>query len=216
MIRGMLGKKVGMTQFFDESGNRVGVTVLEMSQNRVMQVRNADNDGYDALQLGIDEKKKKHCGKAELGHAGKAEGGMPCRFVRELRLDEPADVEAGSVLKVDEVFDGVEKVQVTGTSKGKGFAGVMKRYGFGGFRATHGVKTHHRHSGSIGQCQDPGRVFKGKKMAGHMGHRRISTKGIRVVKIIPEKSLLLVRGPIPGPNGGYVFVRESQGYKAPK
>jgi large subunit ribosomal protein L3 len=213
MPKGMLGRKVGMTQFFQENGDRVGVTVLELPENRVLQVKTEETDRYNALQLGIDPKKEKHCTKAELGHAGKAGGA--CRFVREMRTDGPPEAEAGSALSVGEVFEGVEKVVVTGVSKGKGFAGVMKRHGFGGFRATHGVETHHRHTGSIGQCQDPGRVFKGKKMAGHMGARRVSTKGLQVVKVIPEKNLLLVRGSVPGPNGGYVLVREDVGYVVP-
>jgi large subunit ribosomal protein L3 len=213
MSSGMLGKKVGMTQLFQDDGRQIPVTVLEMPENSILQVKTTQTDGYEALKLGAFDKKEKSCTRAELGASRAAKG--PCCFVREIRLDAPAESEAGSVLRVGEVFEGVEKLKITGTSKGKGFQGVMKRWGFAGYRATHGVKTHHRHPGSIGQCQDPGRVFKGKKMAGQMGNKTVTQRGVRVVKIIPEKNLLLVRGAIPGANGSYVVVRADEGYKVP-
>lgn len=214
MPKGMLGKKIGMTQFFDEGGARVGVTVLELPSNRVLQVKTGETDGYEALQLGAYDRKPGRATRAERGHAEKAGG--PCRFVKEIRTDGAPEAEVGAALTVGEVFDGVAKVKVTGVSKGKGFAGVMKRHHFAGYRATHGVKTHHRHSGSIGQCQDPGRVFKGKKMAGQLGNKRVSTRGLRVVKLLPEKNLMLVKGAVPGANGSYVVVTEDVGYVAPK
>ncbi len=212
-MRGMLGRKVGMTQYFTDDGRQVPVTILELPPNRVLQVKTQDRDGYDALQLGAFAKKEKRATRAELGHARGAGG--PCRFVREVRLAEPGEYQAGQTVGVSELFEGVGKVIVTGVTKGRGFAGVMKRHGFSGYPATHGVKTHHRHPGSIGQCQDPGRVFKGKRMAGHMGAARRSQKGVRVEKILPDRHLMLVRGSVPGPNGGYVMVREDVGYVAP-
>jgi large subunit ribosomal protein L3 len=214
MPKGLLGKKIGMTQYFDENGRRIGVTVIEVPANRVLQVKTQEQDGYRALQLGIVEKKEKAATRAEAGHA-RAAGSGPCRFVREIRTDQ-LEAERGGEITLDQVFAEGDKVKITGTSKGKGFAGVMKRHNFAGYRATHGVKTHHRHPGAIGQCQDPGRVFKGKKMAGQMGNKRVTTKGLRVAKLVPEKNLLLVRGTVPGANGGYVVVSEDVGYLAPK
>jgi large subunit ribosomal protein L3 len=214
MSRGMLGKKIGMTQFFQEDGKRVPVTVVEVPENRILQVKNTEKDGYCALKLGVYDKKEKNCTKAEIGAAKKAGG--PCRFVKEFRLAEESDAEAGSTLKMEETFDGVEKILVTGVSKGKGFAGVMKRWGFKGYRATHGVKTHHRHPGSIGQCQDPGRVFKGKKMGGQMGNKQITTKGLKIVKLLPEKNIMLIKGSVPGANGGHLIINEDLGYVEPK
>jgi large subunit ribosomal protein L3 len=208
----MLGKKIGMTQFFDESGKQVAVTVVEIPDNVVLQVKGQETDGYDALKLGAYDKKEKLCTKAEIGASAKAK---PCRFVKEVRLSDAAEVESGASLNMAETFDGVEKIKVVGTSKGKGFAGVMKRHNFGGYRATHGVKTHHRHPGSIGQCAYPGRVFKGKKMPGHMGNERVSQKGLKIVKMLPEKNLMLIKGSVPGANGGYLIVEEDQGYKPP-
>lgn len=213
MPRGILGRKIGMTQYFDDDGSRVGVTVLECPANRVLQVKTGEKDGYSAVQVGIDDKKEKHAGKAESGHA-KA-GGGPCRFIRELKLDDAEERAVGDAITVESFEEG-EKVMIRGVSKGKGFAGVMKRHNFGGFRATHGVKTHHRHAGSIGQCQDPGKVFKGKRMPGQMGNRPVTTKGLRVVKIMADKGLILVRGSVPGANGSYVMVLEDTGYVEPK
>ncbi|MHC4887123.1 MAG: 50S ribosomal protein L3 [Planctomycetota bacterium] len=215
MVRGMLGRKVGMTQFWNDDGQRIGVTVIEFPENRVLQVKSGEREGYDALQLGIDEKDEKHSNKPEKGHS-KASGGVVCRFVRELRLTDAAEVEAGATLSLTDTFEGVQKVAISGITKGKGFAGVMKRHGFGGYRATHGVKTHHRHPGSIGQCADPGKVFKGKKMPGQMGAKQVTTKGMKIVKLIPEKNVMLVKGAVPGANGGYLTVSEDVGYVAPK
>lgn len=211
-MRSMLGKKIGMTQFFDESGKQIAVTVVEMPDNVVLQVKNQEKDGYDALKLGAYDKKEKHCTKAEIGASAK---GKPCKFVKEVRLDEAASIEAGNSIKMAETFEGVGSIKVTGITKGKGFAGVIKRHGFGGYRATHGVKTHHRHPGSIGQCAYPGRVFKGKKMPGHMGNVKVSMKGVKVVKMLPEQNVMLVRGAVPGANGGFLMIQEDVGYKEP-
>lgn len=214
MAKGMLGKKIGMTQFFQDDGQAVGVTVIELPDNRVLQVKTEEREGYAAFQLGVYGCAEKRCTKAVAGHAQKAGG--PCRFVKEVRSEDMPAKELGESVTLEEVFAEGVKVKVTGTSKGKGFAGVMKRHNFSGYRATHGVKTHHRHSGSIGQCQDPGRVWKGKKMAGQMGNRRVTTKGLVVVKLIPEKNLMLVKGAVPGANGSYIMVTEDLGYVPPK
>lgn len=214
MAKGMLGKKIGMTQLFAEDGKAIGVTVIELPDNRVLQVKTEDKEGYEALQIGVYDKKEKKCTRAIAGHSKKAGGA--CRFVREIRGTDMPAKELGESVNINEVFEDVTKVCITGTSKGKGFAGVMKRYNFAGFRATHGVKTHHRHPGSIGQCQDPGRVWKGKKMGGQMGNKRVTTKGLKVVKLLPEKNLMLVKGAVPGANGSYVMVTEDMGYVEPK
>ncbi|MFH0910598.1 MAG: 50S ribosomal protein L3 [Planctomycetota bacterium] len=213
MTRGMLGRKIGMTQLFKEDGTRVGVTILELADNRILQVKTREKDGYPALQLGVFDKKAKNATRAEIGHA-KA-GGGPCRFVRELRLEEDSDLAPGATLKMAEIFDGAKKLLVTGVSKGKGFAGVVKRHHFKGLRATHGVKRKHRSPGSIGQHTDPARVFKGKPMAGHMGSVRITQKGVKIVKLLPEKNLMLVTGSVPGANGSFIMIREDLGYIPP-
>jgi len=214
MPKGMLGKKVGMTQFFDDNGSRVGVTVIEIPENRILQVKNDESDGYNALQLGVFDKKKQRCTKAELGHA--KTNGESCQFVKEIRAEDMPTEEPGSFIKMEEVFEGIDKVKISGISKGKGFAGVMKRHHFGGFRKTHGVKTHHRHPGAIGQCAYPGRVFKGKKLCGQMGNKQITTKGLKIVKILPDQGIMLIKGAVPGANGGYVTITEDIGYIVPK
>ncbi|MBN1256708.1 MAG: 50S ribosomal protein L3 [Planctomycetes bacterium] len=213
MPKGMLGKKVGMTQFFDENGLRVGVTVIEVPDNRILQVKTDESDGYNALQLGAFNKKKQRCTKAELGHA--KTDGESCSYVKEIRTEDIPAEEAGNSLKMAEVFEGIDKVKISGTTKGKGFAGVLKRHHFGGFRKTHGVKTHHRHPGSIGQCAYPGKVFKGKKMCGQMGNTKVTTKGLKIVKLLPEKQVMLIKGAVPGANGCYVTITEDLGYNAP-
>jgi len=213
MWRGILGKKIGMTQFFTEEGHRVGVTVVQAGPCPVLQVRTSDKDGYDAFQLGFDPKPEKACSKPETGHA-RATGNVPHRFVQEIRANSPvAELEAGGVVTLENWGD-VAEVQVTARSKGKGFQGVVKRHGFHGLRATHGVKTHHRHPGSIGSLT-PSRTVKGRKMGGHMGDRWITQKGLKVAKIIPEKNLILIQGSVPGPSGGYVILRPAQAYCPP-
>lgn len=215
MPRAILGKKIGMTQLFAEDGTRIGVTVIECPPNHVLQIKTADGrDGYQAVQVGIDEMKDKVSTKPEIGHAKKA-GCKACRFVKELDLDDVSGLEVGGTITIDS-FEGLEKVIVTGTSKGKGTAGVMKKYHFGGYRATHGVKCHHRKPGSIGMNTHPARVLKGKRMAGHMGSVTVTQKGMKVAKLIPEKNLILIKGSVPGANGCFVCVREDVGYVAPK
>ncbi len=213
MWRGILGKKIGMTQFFTEDGRRVGVTVVQAGPCPVLQLKTAEKNGYDACQLGFDPKPEKACNKPEIGHAKKTSN-VPHRFVNEIRLREPvAELEEGGVVTLENWTD-VHEVQVTSRSKGKGFQGVMKRHGFHGLRATHGVKTHHRHPGSIGSLT-PTRTVKGTKMGGHMGDRWVTQKGLKVEKVIPEKNLILIKGSVPGPNGGYVILRPSQKYQPP-
>lgn len=217
MWRGILGKKLGMTQFFTEAGERVGVTVVEAGPCPILQIKNVERDGYDAYQLGFEPKREKVSTKAEIGHCKKT-GNAPMRFVREIRLraaSDLGDLKEGSVVTLASWEDLVGKeVQVTSKSKGKGFQGVMKRHNFHGLRATHGVKTHHRHPGSIGSLT-PARTPLGTKMGGHMGDDWVTQKGLKVAKIIPEKNLILIRGSVPGANGAHVLIRPAQPYVAP-
>jgi len=208
MWRGILGKKIGMTQFFTEDGQRVGVTVVQAGPCPVLQLRTQEKDGYSAFQLGFDPKKEKAATKAEIGHAKRTDN-QPHRFVREIRhRNENADLEEGKVVTLEDWSD-VEEVQVTAKSKGKGFQGVMKRHNFHGLCATHGVKTNHRHPGSIGSLT-PARTTKGTKMPGQMGDAWVTQKGLKVAKVIPEKNLILIQGSVPGPNGGYCIIRPKQ------
>ncbi len=213
MWRGILGKKIGMTQFFTEDGQRVGVTVVQAGPCPILQIKTNEEHGYDACQLGFDPKPEKACTKPEIGHARKT-GNVPHRFVREVRLREPGtDLQEGQVITLEDWTD-VEQVQVTAKSKGKGFQGVVKRHGFRGMRASHGVKTNHRHPGSIGNLT-PTRTLKNTKMAGHMGDRWVTQKGLKVAKVIPEKNLILLRGSVPGANGSYVILRPAQPFQPP-
>ena len=204
---GLLGRKVGMTQIFQEDGTVVPVTVIECGPCTVLQVRTAERDGYHALQLGFADKKRKNASQAERGHARKVDA-EPKRFIREIRQEAPADVAEGTTLTV-EVFNEIPNVDVIGTSKGRGYSGVMKRHGFRGLRATHGVQRMHRHPGSSGPSADPARVFKGVKKPGQYGNARITVRNLKVVRVDPENNLLLVRGAVPGHNGGYVIVRQT-------
>jgi len=214
----LLGKKVGMTQFYDESGGLVPVTVIQAGPCAVLQVKTVETDGYNAVQLGYDDVKESRRKKPAIGHAEKAKA-VPKRFVREMRLSEDAapEYEAGESITVS-VFAEENVVEVVGTSKGKGFAGVMKRHGFGGFPASHGTERKHRAAGSISSFASDaghgGNLKKGKRMAGHMGNCRVTTKSHRVVSIDEDKHLLVVKGSVPGPSGGYVIVRSSQGGKS--
>jgi len=210
----LLGKKVGITQVYDEAGKLVPVTVIQAGPCVVMQVKTLETDGYSAVQLGFDEVKPVRRKKPEIGHAGKAKT-IPMRFVREMRLaggDEPKP-EAGGSLTVD-VFSDEKYVDVVATSKGKGFAGVMKRHNFGGMPGSHGTERKHRSPGSIaGYATDrghSGKLKKGKRMAGHMGNRRVTVKNHVLVSIDAEKNLLVIRGSVPGPAGGYCLVRSAQ------
>jgi len=210
MKAGLLGRKIGMTQIFQEDGTIVPVTVLECGPCTVLQVQTLERDGYSAIQIGFQDKRRKSATAAERGHAKAAET-EPKRFVREIRQYSPAALEGlapGTVLNVD-MFNEIKSVDVIGTSKGRGFAGVVKRHGFKGLRASHGVKRMHRHPGSSGPSADPSRTFPGVRKPGHYGVARVTSKNLKVVKIDPESNLLLVRGAVAGPNGGFVMVRQS-------
>ena len=207
MTIGLIGRKRGMTRVFTEQGDSIPVTVVEVSPNRITQVKTVEADGYRALQVTLGEKRTNLLNKPQVGHFSKAEVEAG-EGLWELRLndDEGADLETGSELTVEQ-FETGQMVDVTGTSKGKGFAGVVKRYNFAMQDATHGNSLSHRAPGSIGQCQTPGRVFKGKKMAGHMGDERVTTQNLEVVSIDTERNLLLIKGAVPGAAGGQVSVR---------
>ena len=204
---GLLGRKVGMTQIYEADGTAVPITVLECGPCTVLQVRTEDRDGYHAVQLGFDDKKRKSATQAERGHAKKVEA-EPKRYVREIRQDGPTDVAEGQTLTV-EVFNEIKQVDVIGTSKGRGFTGVVKRHGFKGLRATHGVKRMHRHPGSSGPSADPAHTRKGIKKPGQHGNARITVRNLKVVRVDPTNNLLLIRGAVPGPNGGYLTIRQT-------
>lgn len=206
MTIGLVGKKSGMTRVFTEDGVSVPVTVIEVSPNRVTQVRSLEKDGYAAIQVTAGERKAKHLTKAEAGHFAKA-GVAAGHGLVEFRLAEGEEApEVGGELNVS-LFEAGQKIDVTGTSKGKGFQGGVKRWNFRMQDATHGNSLSHRAPGSIGQCQTPGRVFKGKKMAGHMGAERSTTQNLEIVRVDAERNLLLVKGAVPGAPGGQVLVR---------
>ena len=195
-----------MTQVYTETGELVPVTVIEAGPCPVVQVKREATDGYNAIQIGFGSKKEKNTSKAALGHFKKA-GTSALRHLREIRLDSEPEQEAGSSLTV-EIFDGEQKVDVIGTTKGRGFQGVVKRWNFGGGPASHG-SMFHRRGGSYGMCQWPGRVIKGKKMPGHFGTDRRTVQNLKVVKLLPEKNLILVKGSVPGANGSTVLVRKA-------
>lgn len=203
-MAGILAKKIGMTQIF-EDGKFVPVTVVEAGPNYVLQKKTEEKDGYNALQLGFDEKKEKNTTKPMMGIFNKA-GVKPLRFVRELKADSVEGYELGQEIKVD-TLNGVEFVDIKGTSKGKGTAGVMKRHNFSGNRATHGVSRNHRLGGSIGQSSFPSKVLKGLKMAGRYGNAAVTVQNLKVVKVDVENNLLLIKGAVPGPKNGYIVVK---------
>lgn len=204
---GILGKKIGMTQVFDEEGRAVPVTVVEAGPCPVVNVRTMEKDRYCAVQLGFGDVKPVNVNKSQKGTFEKANV-PPRRFLREFRVTDVASYEVGQVLSVEQFASG-EKVDVIGTSKGKGFAGVMKRYHFGGGAASHGASKVHRKPGSSGQNSYPGHVFKGKKMPGRMGGERVTTKKLTVFAIDAENNLILIKGAIPGANGALVMVRKT-------
>jgi large subunit ribosomal protein L3 len=210
----LLGKKVGMTQVYDESGKLLPVTVIQAGPCVVMQVKTTETDGYNAVQLGFDDVKDSRRKNPQVGHAQKADTN-PKKFVKEMRLPEEAEMEykVGDSITVS-VFEENKLVDVVGTSKGKGFAGVMKRHGFGGFPASHGTERKHRAPGSISSFASDaghgGKPKKGKRMAGHMGNCRVTTKNHRLVGIDEDKNLLVVKGAVPGPTGGYCLVRSAK------
>lgn len=212
----LLGKKIGMTQIYNADGKMVPVTVIQAGPCKVMQIKTAETDGYDSVQLGYDEVKKSRIKKPEEGHAKKANT-SPKRFVREMRLNgqqSPADL--GGDVNVD-AFSEIKYVDVIGTSKGKGTAGVMKRHGFGGFPGSHGTERKHRAGGSIASHASDrghgGNLKKGKRMGGRMGNERVTTKNHILVSVDKEKNLLVVKGAVAGPAGGYVIVRTSKTHK---
>lgn len=201
----IVAKKAGMTRVFDENGRHVPVTVLTVEDCQVTQVKTDENAGYSAVQIGAFNKKASRVSKAMQGHFAKAKV-EPKAVVREFRVSADETFEVGAAVSVDQFAEG-QFVDVSATTIGKGFAGAMKRHNFGGLRATHGVSISHRSHGSTGQCQDPGKVFKGKKMAGHMGNVRCTQQNLKVVRVDAEKGLLLVKGSIPGAKGAVVEVR---------
>jgi len=203
MSSGLIGKKVGMTSVFDDEGNNVACTVVEAGPNVVTQVKSEEPDGYSAVQLGFDNVKEKNVTKAMLGHFSKA-GCPPKRVLSEFR-DFAEEVELGDVVRVEDIFREEERIDVVGTSKGKGFQGVVKRHGFSGVgMTTHGQSDRERHPGSIGASADPSRVFKGMKMAGRTGGTRTKVENLRVVRILEDQNAILVEGSVPGPKSGYV------------
>ncbi|MFN2525621.1 MAG: 50S ribosomal protein L3 [Actinomycetota bacterium] len=204
-VKGILGRKLGMTQVFDDQGHAVPVTVLEAGPCRVAQVKRPDTDGYSAIQLSYGVARRPN--KPLAGHYQKA-GLEAARDLVELRLDDLGAYETGAEIKAD-VFEAGELVDVIGVTKGKGFAGPMKRHNFKGLSASHGTQRKHRSPGSIGACATPARVFKGTRMAGQLGHRRVTTLNLKVIKADPERNLLLLRGAVPGPRGGLVMVRSA-------
>jgi len=206
---GLLGRKIGMTQIFSEDGKVLPVTVIEAGPCQVIQVMTEENAGYNAIQLGFGDRKEKHTNKAQQGHYKKA-GLNPSRFVQEIRVSA-ADIgkyEVGQSVTISDVFEEGEKLDVRGTSKGKGTAGVMKRHNFAGFIRTHGTHEFFRHGGSIGTRLTPGHVAKGTRMGGQMGNERVTVHNLVLSKMDAEKNLLFVKGGVPGANGGYVVVRK--------
>ena len=218
MLAALLGKKIGMTQVYDEGGILHPVTVVQAGPCYVLQVKSAETDGYDAVQIGLEELKPHRAGRPQVGHAAKA-GLKPRKFAREIRLAAAVpEVEPGHELTV-ELFEGVAFVDVIGTSKGKGYAGVMKRHNFSGQSASHGVERKHRAPGSIASHSSNAgtgpKLKKGKRMAGHMGMVRCTTRNHKLVAIDKENNLLLIQGPVPGANGGLVLVRSSKTARVP-
>ncbi|MGI3168943.1 50S ribosomal protein L3 [Pseudooceanicola sp. C21-150M6] len=208
MLRsGIIAKKVGMTRLFMEDGKQIPVTVLQLDKLQVVAQRTADAHGYTAVQLGAGTAKAKRTSKAMRGHFAAASV-EPKRKIAEFRVDPENLINVGEEITADHYFEG-QFVDVCGTSIGKGFAGAMKRHNFGGLRASHGVSISHRSHGSTGQCQDPGKVFKGKKMAGHMGAVRVTTQNLQVVKTDSERGLIMIKGAVPGSKGGWVTVKDA-------
>ena len=223
MATGLLGRKVGMTQIFDESGKVIPVTVVEAGPCHVLQIRTQERDGYEAVQLGYRDRPRRLAHRSERGHVAKLDSKRvrrraqldaattvkadcePQRFVREIRGD-PGDLQVGAKLDVSTFVD-AKAVDITGISKGRGFSGAMKRHNFSGQRASHGVKKCHRHLGGTGCSAFPSRLFKGKKMPGQYGNARCTTRNLKIVQIDSEKNLLVIRGSVPGPNGGYVVIK---------
>lgn len=209
----LLGKKVGMTQVFDEDNRLVPVTVIEAGPCPVVQIKSASSDGYDAIQLGYGSQKSQRMSKAELGHLAKAKVDA-VSTLQEFRTNGSTELNVGDVLTVDK-FEAGQKIDVIGTSKGRGFQGVVKRYGFAGGPASHG-SMFHRRGGSYGMCQWPGHVIKGKKMPGHMGDVQRTVQNLQVVKVVADKNIILIKGSVPGSNGSLLTVRTAVKQKSKK
>jgi len=207
MEKGLIGRKIGMTQIFDERGNFIPVTVIEAGPCAVVQKKTEEKDGYNAVQLGFGDVKPNRVNKPMKGHFAK-NNVAPKKVLREFRLADISACEEGAILKAD-VFTVGEKVDVSGTSKGKGYAGAIKRWNFGRLKETHGTGPVARHQGSMGACSDPSRVFKGKKMPGHLGSEKVTVQNLEVVKVDAENNLIAVKGAIPGAKGGYVVVTDA-------
>ncbi|WP_101697312.1 50S ribosomal protein L3 [Clostridium minihomine] len=207
MQKAIIGKKIGMTQIFDEKGNVIPVTVVEAGPCVVAQKKTVENDGYAAIQVGFGDLKLSRVNKPLAGHFAKADV-APKRTLREFKLSNPDAYNVGDLIKAD-VFEKGDKVDVSGTSKGKGYAGVIKRWNFGRLKESHGTGPVARHGGSTGACSSPSRVFKGMKMAGHMGAEKVTVQNLTVVKVDAENNLIAIKGAVPGPNGGTVVIRDS-------
>ncbi len=207
MKKGLIGKKIGMTQLFDEKGNVIPVTVVEAGPCTVAMKKTIENDGYEAIQIGFGDISVKHVTKPMKGHFDKA-GIAPRKVLKEFRLDDISGFAVGDILKAD-VFVTGDRVDVIGTSKGKGTAGAIKRWNFSRLKETHGTGPVARHAGSLGACSDPSRVYKGKKLAGHLGHERVTIQNLDIVKVDAENNLIAIRGAIPGPKGGTVIITDS-------
>jgi large subunit ribosomal protein L3 len=215
MVRGIIGRKKGMTQIFTDEGKVVPVTVIETPPCRIAQVKTVERDGYEAVQLGAEPSTEKRIGKPRAGHL-KKHGLPPLRLLMEFPVDSLEGIEPGKEIRVEEVFSAGDRVDVRGTSKGRGFAGTIKRHGFSRGDMTHGGMNKRR-PGSIGQCAFPSRVFKGKRMAGHMGHRKVTVRNLELVRVDAENGYLLVRGAVPGPvNGEVVVLKTKKGVRASK
>lgn len=204
MQKGLIGKKIGMTQLFDEKGNVIPVTVLEVGPCAVVQKKTTEKDGYAAVQLGFGDQKVNRVNKPMKGHFAKADV-APKKVLKEFRLADTDSVNVGDILKAD-IFAAGDKVDVCGTSKGKGYAGAIKRWNFGRLKETHGTGPVARHQGSMGACSDPSRVFKGKKMPGHLGAEKVTVQNLDVVKVDAENNLIAVKGAVPGAKGGYIVI----------
>jgi large subunit ribosomal protein L3 len=207
-MKAILGQKLGMTQIFDDEAKAIPVTVVKAGPVHVVQIKNIKRDGYNAIQISYGEMKQGQANKPTSGHYAKA-GVAPARHLVEIKVDDPAAYSVGQEIKVEELFEVGTKADVAGVSKGKGFAGVMKRHNFKGQSASHGVHKTHRAPGSIGACATPARVFKGMKMAGRMGGEKVTTLNLEIAGVDPERGLLLLNGSVPGPKGSVVLVREA-------
>ena len=214
MRTGMIAQKIGMSRVLTAEGEHIPVTLLKVDGCQVVSIKNKETDGYTAMQLGVSPRRSKTLSKALRGHYAKAKVETK-RKLAAFRVSEDALLSLGDEISVEHFVAG-QYVDVTGQSKGKGFAGVMKRHNFAGLRASHGVSASHRSHGSTGQCQDPGRVFKGKKMAGHMGDERVTKLNLQIFGTQPDKGLILVKGAVPGAKGGFVLLRDAVKKNAPK